>query len=199
MLPPIADPELCFLFSASHTNGDQRALRWTDAEFLGDKVYGDALAQTLNKWRIPTPYLRTLYSVFTSNHYQAKLTAKLKLLELCTGVPYRQKTVPLRAGKAHADAFEVSYSHPSRYLFQPTYSNSLFFLDEELMLGLLWLCILRSTLRIHVPIIPRLFGHIFRTKSSPPLRIYFRMLWTTTRSRFLQLPSLHERLSESPM
>lgn len=101
-LPPIADPQLYFLFTNPHSGRhmDEKLQR---EEFIGDAIYAASLIQVLTKWPLPRPCIYMLFYVFSSNIYQEKLFRGWKLPKWLTGRKGRELV-----GKDSANAIEVS-------------------------------------------------------------------------------------------
>ena len=101
-LPPIADPQLYFLYANSRLRF-QAAEELQREEFIGDRIYGASLLQVLEKWRFPRRCISMLFFAFSSNVYQERLFHKWKAPEFL--VPQGGEE---GVGKTCADAIEGS-------------------------------------------------------------------------------------------
>jgi hypothetical protein len=112
-LPPIADPQLYFLFANPYYQS-QPEEKLQGEEFIGDRIYAASLLQVLERWRFPRRCISMLYYVFTSNVYQERLFHKWKVSEFLV---HRKGQALI--GKPCADAIEVSGIDMHRPLSSP--------------------------------------------------------------------------------
>ena len=101
-LPPIADPQLHFMFVNSQRIS-QLDQKLQGEEFIGDRIYGASLLQVLEQWALPRRCISMLFFAFTSNAYQERLFHKWKIPQFL--VTQKEQ---LFIGKPCADALEVS-------------------------------------------------------------------------------------------
>jgi hypothetical protein len=105
-LPPIADPQLYFLFSNPNLF-HELSERIEGEEFLGDRIYGASLVQVLEQWRYPRECCAMLHFVFTSNVYQKRLFHEWKIPRF-----FVQSKGNSLSGKCYANALEVNQTFP---------------------------------------------------------------------------------------
>ena len=75
VLPPIADPQLYFLYDKARLQCQQAEVRKRES-FIGNRIYAACLVDVLEQWRLPRRVVSSLYDTFGSGKYQERLFRK---------------------------------------------------------------------------------------------------------------------------
>lgn len=79
VLPPIADPELYFIFDKVRLRSQKADVRQSGS-FIGDRIYSECLLNVLDQWRLPRRCISILFNTFISKKYQDRLFHKWNAL-----------------------------------------------------------------------------------------------------------------------
>jgi hypothetical protein len=117
VLPPIADPQLYFLYDKARLKSQKAEVRKRES-FIGDRIYVGCLIYVLEQWRFPRRCILLLYDTFISKIYQERLFDKWNVFDfLSHGQGWTRNT--------RAEAIEV---HQFQTTFPPSHSKKNCFL-----------------------------------------------------------------------
>jgi len=103
MLPPIADPQLYYIFDKAQLQSQLTEVRQREA-FIGSRIYAACLLHVLEQWPLPRRWISTLFNAFTSTKYQQRLLHEWNELKFL---------IPNQKLKSSAETIKVSLYIPT--------------------------------------------------------------------------------------
>ena|SRR5215471_8242243 len=147
VLPPIADPELYFIFDKVSLQCQKANVRQS-GRFMGDRIYSECLLHVLEQWRFPRRFVSILHRTFISKKYQDRLFHKWDTLNFLVERPGLVKTLRYEM----IEVSNIRFHFPPIFLYQSIFLSCN--ISCNLYLALLFLGFKRSALRI--------FTHLLR-------------------------------------